>query len=63
MRNFLALEAWLQTRDVPETDRFERRLERMAALTERYPEQLVELPAAEYTAIKRREWREQLPKE
>jgi hypothetical protein len=63
MRNFLALEAWLQTRDVPETDRFERRLRRMAALTERYPEQLVELPAAEYTAIKRREWQEQLPKE
>lgn len=60
MRNFLALEAWLQTRDVPEADRFERRLQRMAASTERYPEQLVELPAAEYTAIKRREWQEQL---
>lgn len=58
MRNFLALEAWLQTRDVPVADRFERRLQCMAALTARYPVQLVELPAAEYIAIKRREWRE-----
>ena len=58
MRNFLALEAWLQTRDVPPSDRFERRLQSMAALTARYPIQLVEMPAAEYVAIKRREWRE-----
>ncbi len=55
MRNFLALDAWLQTRDVPAEDRFERRLQCMAALTGRYPLQLVEMPAAEYVAIKRRE--------
>ena len=58
MRNFLALEAWLETRDVAAADRLERRLECMAALTARYPVQLVEMPAAEYVAIKRREWRE-----
>jgi hypothetical protein len=59
MRNFLALEAWLQTRDVPVADRFESRLRCMAELTARYPDQLVEMPAAEYVAIKRREWQEQ----
>jgi len=63
MRNFLALEAWLQTRDVPAADRFERRLQCMAALTARYPPQLVEMPAAEYIAIKRREWREHIERE
>jgi hypothetical protein len=31
----------------------------MAELTARYPDQLVEMPAAEYVAIKRREWQEQ----
>ncbi|MEO8753793.1 MAG: hypothetical protein ABI624_14070, partial [Casimicrobiaceae bacterium] len=58
MRNFLALDAWLQTRDVAAADRFERRLQCMAALTDRYPLQLVEMPAAEYIAIKRREWQD-----
>ena len=63
MRNFLALEAWLQTRDAPVADRFERRLECMAELTARYPLQLVEMPAAEYVEIKRREWREHTERE
>ena len=58
MRNFLALDAWLETCDAPAADRALRRLERMAALTDRYPTQLVEMPAAEYVAIKQREWRE-----
>jgi len=57
IRNFLALEAWLDTRDAPIEDRLERRLECMAELVSRYP-QLVEMPAAEYVAIKRREWQE-----
>ncbi len=59
MRTFLALEAWLETRDTPSEDRLERRLECMAQLVSRYP-QLVEMPAAEYVAIKRREWQEQV---
>jgi hypothetical protein len=58
MRNFLALDAWLDTRDAPAADRALRRLQRMAALTERYPAQLVEMPAADYLATKQREWRE-----
>ncbi|MCC6195492.1 MAG: hypothetical protein IT518_13595, partial [Burkholderiales bacterium] len=58
MRNFLALDAWLETRDAPAGDRPRQRLQRMAALTERYPTQLVEMPAAEYVALKEREWRE-----
>ena len=28
----------------------------MATLTDRYPAQLVEMPASEYIAIKQREW-------
>lgn len=55
MRNFLALDAWLATCDTPAADRFERTLARMAALTDQYPVQLVEMPAAEYVAIKRQE--------
>ena len=58
MRNFLALDAWLATRAAPASERFERSLARMAALTDRYPAQLVEMPAAEYVSIKQREWRE-----
>ena len=58
MRNFLALDAWLGARDAPAADRFERSVRRMAALTDRYPVQLAELPADEYVSIKRREWRE-----
>ena len=56
MRNFLALDAWLATRDAPEAERPTRRLLRMATLTDRYPAQLVEMPASEYIAIKQREW-------
>lgn len=58
MRSFLALDARLASLGAPEAERFEQSLERMAALTERHPAELVEMPAAEYVAIKRREWRE-----
>jgi len=58
MRNFLALDAWLATRDAPEEERTLRRLERMAALTEQYPAQLVEMPASEYVSTKQRERRD-----
>jgi hypothetical protein len=63
MRNFLALQAWLETRDVPAVDRVERRLQYMAELTARYPSQLVEMPASEYVAVKQREWREHIERE
>jgi hypothetical protein len=58
MRNFLALDAWLDTCDAPLAERAMKRLLRMAALTAQYPAQLVEMPADEYVAIKQREWRE-----
>jgi len=60
MRNFLALDAWLATRDAPEAERALRRLERMAALTGQYPAQLVEMPVSEYVAMKERERRDNL---
>jgi hypothetical protein len=59
MRNFLALDAWLATCDAPVGERFARSVARMAALTDRYPVQLVEMPADEYVTIKQREWRDQ----
>lgn len=59
MRSFLALDARLASLDAPLAERFEHSVQRMAELTERYPAQLVEMPAVEYVAIKRREWREQ----
>jgi hypothetical protein len=58
MRNFLALDAWLETCDAPAADRAFLRLQRMAALTERYATQLAEMPPDEYVATKQREWRE-----
>lgn len=58
MRNFLALDAWLATGDAPAGERFARSVARMAALTDRYPVQLAEMPADEYVTIKHREWQE-----
>ena len=55
MRNFLALDAWLATCDARDPDRT---LRRMAALTDQYPAQLVEMPSDDYVAMKRRERRE-----
>lgn len=61
MRNFLALDAWAASLAAPAAGRFDRSVERMAALTDAYATQLAEMPAAEYVAIKRREWREHAP--
>lgn len=58
MRNFLALDAWMAELDAPAGERFDRSVQRMAALTDRYATQLSEMPAGEYVSIKRREWRE-----
>jgi len=60
MRNFLALDAWLDSFDAPATERFEHSVRHMTMLTGQYPDQLVEMPATDYQAIKLREWREQL---
>lgn len=58
MRNFLALDAWLASLDAPAAERFDRSVQRMAVLTDRYATQLAEMPAEAYVSIKRREWRE-----
>jgi hypothetical protein len=60
MRYYLALQAALETRDLPVNDRFEARLRRWFTLTERYRTQLYEMDRAEYLQAKRREHINQL---
>jgi hypothetical protein len=60
MRYYLALEAVLETRDLPANDRFEARIRRWFALTERYRPQLYEMTQEEYLQAKRREHINQL---
>lgn len=60
MRYFLALKAYMETRQLPDTRRFEARISRWFELTEHYPQQLRELERDEYLDIKRRERQQQL---
>lgn len=60
VRYQLAIQAYLDTLEVPETQRFERRIERWFDLTERYRTQLFELDEQEYLRNKRREHSDQL---
>ncbi|MEJ2553540.1 MAG: hypothetical protein P8164_13695 [Gammaproteobacteria bacterium] len=55
MRYYLALEAVLATRALPVHERFDARIQRWFALTERYHPQLYEMDRAEYLQAKRRE--------
>jgi hypothetical protein len=55
MRYFLAVDAYLDTLDVPPAQQAEQRLKHWFDATERYPQQLHELPWNEYLAMKRRE--------
>jgi len=55
MRYYLALLSVLETRDLPENDRFEARIRRWFTLTERYRPQLHEMDRMEYLHAKRRE--------
>lgn len=55
MRYFLAVDAYLDTRDLPEAQQAEQRLKHWFTATERYPQQLHELEWNEYLAMKRRE--------
>lgn len=55
LRYHLALVAYLQTRDVSESRRFEERVARWFDLTEQYSPQLREMPRDEYLDLKRRE--------
>lgn len=60
MRYYLALQAVLATWDLPVDDRFEARIQRWFALTERYRPQLHEMNRADYLQAKRREHGNQL---
>ena len=55
MRYYLALQAVLETRDIPANDRFEASIRRWYDLTDRYHPQLYEMNRAEYLKTKRRE--------
>ncbi len=58
LRYHLALVACLETRDVPESARFEQRIARWFDLTEQHSLQLWEMSRDDYLAIKRRERRD-----
>ena len=55
MRYFLAVDAYLDTLDLPAAQQPEQRLKHWFTATERYPQQLHELQWPEYLAMKRRE--------
>ena len=60
VRYYLAIQAFLETLDAPEAQRFEQRLERWFDLTERYKAQLHELERTEYLQYKRQEYQQQI---
>ncbi|OGI37444.1 MAG: hypothetical protein A2140_01855 [Candidatus Muproteobacteria bacterium RBG_16_62_13] len=60
VRYYLALQTYFSTRDIPEPDRHERRLDRWFDLTEQYAAQLHEISKAEYLSAKRLERAQQL---
>ncbi len=60
VRYFLALVAFLETRDLPVAERFQARLESWFALTARYPRQLYEMTREEYLQAKWKERENQL---
>ncbi|MBI3775685.1 MAG: hypothetical protein HY273_09060 [Gammaproteobacteria bacterium] len=55
VRYFLALQIYVDTRALTESERFEQQINRWFDYTERFHAQLYELPKAEYLANKRRE--------
>jgi hypothetical protein len=59
MRYHLAVQAYLETLDVPETERFERSIERWFDLSSVHRAQLFEMPRDDYLDCKRRERAEQ----
>lgn len=59
MRYYLALQAYLESLNEPEAQRFEKRLQRWYDLTDRYPRQLFEMSREDYLAFKRHEYSDQ----
>jgi len=62
VRNFLAIQAFLETCELP-TKRVPHAFERWFDLCERYPAQLHELDRAEYLAVKEQEYRQQVDRQ
>ena len=60
MRYYLVLKAFLDTRALPDSGRFEARISTFYDLMERYPAQLHEMERAEYLDVKRRERQDQI---
>jgi hypothetical protein len=56
MRYYLAIDAYLDTIDVPVAQRVDRRIEKWFASTERYPKQLREMDRGTYVQMKRQDY-------
>jgi len=59
MRYYLALKAYLKTRDLPPETQFESAIQKWFDMTEKYSRQLYEVPREEYLDAKRKERRNQ----
>jgi hypothetical protein len=59
MRYYLAIDAYLDTMDLPSSQRVEQRINRWFSETERYPRQLHEMDRETYVAMKRQEYGKQ----
>jgi hypothetical protein len=59
MRYYLAIDAYLQTMDLPAAQRVDQRIDRWFSETERYPRQLHEMDRDTYVLMKRQEYGQQ----
>ena len=56
MRYYLAIDAYLDTMDVPQAQRVDKRINQWFSATERYPQQLREMDRNTYVTMKRQEY-------
>jgi hypothetical protein len=59
VRYYFALQAFMESQDLPPAQQFAHASERWFALADRYPRQLHEMERGQYLDIKRREYEEQ----
>lgn len=59
MRYYLAIDAYLDTMDLPGSQRVEQRINKWFSMTERYPRQLHEMDRETYVSMKRQEYGQQ----
>ncbi|HEX8947999.1 MAG TPA: hypothetical protein VF790_03500 [Dissulfurispiraceae bacterium] len=60
IRSYLAIQAYMDTRGVPEGARFEKRINRWYDLTSRYPKQLSDMEKERYLSLKRQERKDRM---